>query len=237
VKLLYIDVMAMIKNAKSLEEKPSKKASKKEEVEIAQLSELAKLDALIKTLTAMKANVEMSVKEAAFTKFIDDAKVTHKKVDSFRGIDGDTSASMEMRKRSTASKLSAEEVAYLTSKNVPVETLVETQKLFAINPKYASDEVLMEKVEAAMEKALKDIVDTSEFFVVQDERSKTVVSDETIAKAFAGEIDEQVIRMITVMAVKPKCDSFDIVTTLKSVLASCESVEENSETEETVKVA
>jgi len=229
--------MAMIKNAKSLEEKPSKKASKKEEVEIAQLSELAKLDALIKTLSTMKANVEQSVKETAFKKFIEDAKISHKKVDSFRGVDGDTSASVEIRKRTSAAKLSKDEITYLTSKNIPVETVIEVQKLYSINPKYASDDVLMEKIEIALETALEGIVDTSDFFVVQEERSKVVVGDETITKAFAGEIDEQVIRMTTCLAIKPKCDNFDLVVALNSVLESCESVEEKVETEETAKVA
>jgi hypothetical protein len=231
VRLLYIDVMAMIKNAKSLEEKPaSKKASKKEEFVVEQLSELAKLDALIKSLVAMKQVAEQNVKTAAFNKLIENARVTHKKADSIRGIEGKASASLEMRKRSTASKLSEEEVSYLTSNGYPVEKVVITPKLFAINPKFAADEALMERVEVAMENALKDIVDTENFFIIQNEVSKNVVSDDTIESVFkASTIDPEAVAMTTCMAVKPKIDGFDFEEALKSVLGSCESVEEEAE--------
>ena len=171
----------------------------------------------------------------AFDHFCAVAKETHKKTDSFRGIDGEASASIEMRKRSVASTLTEEEVETLERLGIKSEKVIKTPKLYAINPAYASDDALMSKVEKALTKALKDIVDVDNFFVVQEEVSKSVVTDETIEAVFKNQSDNQdLIYMVTTLAVKPSLKNFSVEKALKLAVELTSSVESEETHEEKV---
>ena len=192
---------------------PAKAAKKnKDEVQLPGLQQVAELDALIKALSAAKASLEAGVKSAGFDHFFNEAQATAKRPDNFRGLDGTASASIEMRKRSTASALSADEIAMLEANGLTVEKAVAVQEMFGVNPSYATDTALLEKVSAALE----DIVPT-DFFVVQEEKSKFVVSEETMEKAFAIKAPREIIQSISTMAIKPKLEVTDISVIMENV--------------------
>lgn len=203
--------MSMFANAKPVEtKKPAGKKSAKQEVSLVGLQTMAEIDALMKALAGMKEAVEAGVKADAFDHFYSTAD--GKRPTSFRGVDGIASASVELRKRSTMSALSETEQALLTEHNVPFEKLIATQKLFGINPVYAEDTALLGKVETA----LSGIV-PADFIVVQEERSKSVVTDATLDTAFAQRTPREVIQAITVLAVKPKLAVTDLVSIMDDV--------------------
>jgi hypothetical protein len=189
----------------------AKKADKKEHVELKGLKELAEIDALIKSLSTIKASLEADVKGKGFDTFFEMAQ-NGKRPDSFRGTDGTASASVEMRKRSTASVLSDSEVDLLTSHGIKVEKKVTTQMLFAINPSYAADGELLEKVSEAISAIVPE-----DFIMVQEEKSSNVVSDETIEAAFAKRAPREVIKTITTMALKPKLETTDLKVILDDI--------------------
>ena len=205
--------MNLFNNAKPVDapKTPAKKADKAE-VHLDNLQQLAELDALIKALSAVKANLDASVKAEAFNHFFNEAQAHAKRPDSFRGVDGTASASIEMRKRSTASALSEAEVTMLENGDLKVEKVIATQKLFGINPNYASDNNLLAKVSAAL-----DGIVPADFIVVQEEKSKFVVGEATIEKAFAIKAPRGIIETLTVMAIKPKLETTDIGVIMENI--------------------
>jgi hypothetical protein len=204
---------SLFANAKAIPAKKSAaKKSDKDEVQLTDLKQLAELDALIKALSAAKTTLDAQVKAEAFDHFFDEAQATAKRPDNFRGIDGIASASIEMRKRSTASALSDDEVKMFEAHGLTVEKAVSVQQLFGVNPIYATDTKLLNKVS----KALENIV-SADFFVVQEEKFKFVVTDETMEKAFSTKAPREIIEAISTMAIKPKLETTDIAQILKNV--------------------
>jgi hypothetical protein len=193
--------------AKAIATTPKAAASKdkKEQVNLDGLEQLAQIDALIKALGTLKSTIETDVKDAAFDVFYDKVLETGKRPDNFRGVEGTASASIELRKRSTTSVVSEEEKPLFEKNGIPLETVVTVQKLFGINPKYASDDNLLEKVSGALDSIVPD-----DFIVVQEEVSKTVVSEASMDKAFSSKAPKEVIRAISVMAIKPKLETTDL---------------------------
>jgi len=192
---------------------PAKAAKKtKDEVQLTGLLQLTQIDALMKALASAKTTLEADVKAAAFNHFFDEAQATAKRPDNFRGIEGAASASIEMRKRSTASALSDEEVALFEQHGLKVEKAISVQKLFGINPVYASDDKMLEAVSEAISKIV-----PADFIVVQEEKSKNVVGEETMEKAFAIKAPREIIEAISVMAIKPKLETTEIAEIIKSV--------------------
>ena len=188
----------MFSTAKKIEAKPTAKAKKdKVQIAVAGLSDLAKLDALIKAATAMKATLETEIKTFGFDQFMDMAGGS--RPSSFEGTDGDATASVELRKRGTNSALNEEEVAALQAVGITPFKQVVTNGLFAINPKYAEDETLLGKVEKSLAKIVPD-----DFIVRQEEVSKLVVSDEILDEAFRTAKPAPVLAIMTTMALKPK---------------------------------
>lgn len=188
----------MFSTAKKIEAKPTAKAKKEKlQVQLAGLSDLAKLDALIKAATAMKATIETDIKTAGFDKFMELAGGT--RPTSFEGTDGDATASVELRKRGTNSALNDDEVALLQEAGIVPFKQVVTNGLFAINPKYAEDKTLLGKVEKALGKIVPE-----DFIVQQEEVSKLVVSDEILDEAFRTAKAPAVLAVMTTMALKPK---------------------------------
>jgi len=190
---------------------PAKKADKAE-VQLPGLQQLAEIDALMKALAGAKTSLEQEIKATAFQHFFDEAQETAKRPDNFKGLDGIASASIEMRKRSTASALSEDEQKMFEANNLKFEKIVSVQQLFGINPAYASDDKLLQKVSAAIEKIV-----PADFIVVQEEKFKYVVGDETIEAAFKNKAPREIIEAVTVMAIKPKLESTDIATIIEDV--------------------
>lgn len=191
--------MGVFDKAQSLNAKPKTAKGKKDkvEVELQGLRDYALLSALIKNLETLKDTIEVEVKDQAFDKFVEFAN--GKRPENFRGTDGNASASVEVRKRSTRSTLSQEEQDLLTKAGVPFDTEIDVAGTFVINPTYLTDTVLMAKVEKALE-GVKGL--PADFIQKQEPVTRVVATDESVDKAFATE-DEDAIRAVTVLALKP----------------------------------
>lgn len=178
--------------------KTAKAKQDKKEIEIPKLQQLAEIDALMKALKGAREAIEAEVKTAGLEQFLEMEGST--RIESFRGIDGMASGSIEMRKRSTNSALTEDECKVFREHGIePFEQTVQ-QQLFAINPAYAENADLMAKVE----KALVKVTGLPEDFIVQQPGvTKFVVTDEMLSEVWKKR-DRTLVEIGTCMAVKPK---------------------------------
>lgn len=208
----------MFKTAKTLNSSVKTTAGKKKDKEIIELpgaEQLAHLDAVIKAATAAKDAIENGLREVVLDKFMDQIGDTGKKPESFYGVEGFAEVNLQMRKRGTNSALNADEQELLSNKGVAFKREVITPQLFAINPAYATDAKLLERVEKALAKIVPE-----DFIVMQEEKFKMVVDDDCLEAAFKSG-DREVIEIATCLAFKPKLTemrSGDIAKTVAEIL-------------------
>lgn len=203
--------MSLFANAKVVTAPKSKAKSTKQEIEITGLETVASIDALIKSLTTLQATLTKEVKTAGFD-IMYEAASNLRQPDNFKAVEGNASASIEMKKRSSASALTEEEIDLLNRFEIPTGKNVTTQALFGFDPKYANDMRLLEKISKLLEgKVPEDLI------IKQEEVSKIVVTDETLSTAFAKRAPKEIIEAITVMAIKPKLEVTDIPSIMEMV--------------------
>jgi hypothetical protein len=200
----------MFSNAKVLKTAGASKKKDVREVAISGLETLAAIDAVIKSLTAMKETVEMDVKEQMLSEFITDGVVIKRRPTNFKGVDGKATGSCQLKSRSSASGLNEAEEDLLKAAGISVETSEQVASTFVINPAYKDDQKLL----ATIEKKLKTIKDLPEdFILLQEGKSKTIVTEKSIDEVFALADTDAVRRLLPVvstLAVRPTLGEDDI---------------------------
>lgn len=186
--------------------KPGKKDDKSE-VRISGLEDYAIVTNLVKSLTAVQNTVGEEVKQEMRKIFANNRK----RPENFRGVDGKASASCELRKRSSTSPLNDAEVELLERNDIPYDTLPVVEERFVINPAYADDQDLLERISAALSK-VKGLPE--DFILLQKGSAKKVVSDKTIEKVFECGLADRFIDTVCTLAIKPKLDETDVDSTL-----------------------
>ena len=134
---------------KSKEAKPKAKKNSKREVELGEkLTTSAAIGALLGSLGSIKETLDEELKQTMTDEFVAEAIKTQRRPESFKGVSDEASASCEIRKRSTRSVLSPEEVTILQNYGVEVETKTIKEAVperYIINPKaFAEPELLQE---------------------------------------------------------------------------------------------
>ena len=183
--------------------KAAKGKAEKKQIPIDGLLAYAQIGAAIKALEALQASYEPEVKGAAFAQMM--ILAGNSKPESFTGVDGIATGSMEFRKRGTNSALKDDEVSLLQEQGIYPHKEVICQELFAINPKYAGDALLLGKVEQALASVVPE-----DFIVQQAEKSKMVVTDDNVDAVFAArpklttDVFTSLVKTVITQAVKPK---------------------------------
>lgn len=197
--------------------KTKTKGKAKREVEIAGLEDLAQVQALIASLEAVAKTLASDVKDKAVDEFVREGMAINRRPDNWRGVDGVGSASVELRKRSTRSKLTAAEQEQLTAAGISFGEAVTTEERFVINPAYMNDQALLEKASNAMSK-VKGMPE--DFITLQAKQSHSVATEATLNEVFALDDAAKVRELVAVagtLALKPKLEATDIEATLASV--------------------
>jgi hypothetical protein len=213
--------MSLFKAATS-KAKPDVKAkpNAKKEFPLAGLEEFAELVAMQQALAGLIASKGEVLKNTGYAKFIELSRQADGAVPaSWVGVDGVATCSMEARKRGTNSPLSVDEIAILKQANITPATEVIVGQLFGINPAYAGDAALLERVSDAISGFVPE-----DFIIVQNEKSKQVVSIENQAAAWKTG-DANVIAVVTTMGIKPKLATVDfdkILDKVGDILAAAE---------------
>jgi len=184
-----------------VEPKKASKSDNKEKIEIKGLEDYAMVVSLQKNLEALKETLEGDVKTQMKEIF---TRQNNKRPENFRGIEGEASASCELRKRSIRSPLKEEEVEELKKDNIPLGREVAIPRRFIFNPEYADNLELLQKMSDAL-RGVKGLPDN--IILLQEEQSSYVVTDETLDKVCESGLLNKHFDKIAVMAVKPKLEN------------------------------
>ncbi len=161
------------------------------------LSDAALVSARITELEATLATLRNSLDEQAREYFVKAAGNGQRPV-NFKAYEGDAEASIELRKRSTRSYLTADEVADFEKNGVPYETVVEKQAAWLLNPKYAADPAFMKQLEKDLDKAKLPL----DLFTTQVGSIKQVVSDDSVKTVFAKGLAGELLDRVCILGVK-----------------------------------
>lgn len=185
------------KNAQPVKAGKKKATDNKIRQEVDGLATLASIDVVMKTLDTLKKEAEAVVKRQMREFFVLRGCATNRRPDNYIGFEDTASASLELRKRSTASSLDEFQVETLTEEGISVAH----ETTYSLN-----QEVLTPEVMALVEKALNKVpgIPTNLFTVT----SKTVVTDESLNQIFTkGEVKaKMLLDLVGVLAIKPKVE-------------------------------
>lgn len=206
--------MSMFANAKTeAAKKPAKKKGPEKAVfDVQGIRDISTIDAIIAALSAARTTLELSVKERMFDIFVETGSEIGRKPESFRGIDEGVEASCEIRKRSTRSVLSEDDVILLQENNIPFEEIIDQKEAFLINPDYSNDSELLERVS----KALENVPGMPKNFIKhQAEIKRNVASDETVDAVFKSDNVSTLMPVVTVLALKVAAPDVNLHEALK----------------------
>lgn len=216
--------------------KAAKAAAKpdKQKVEIEGLSAYAALDAVEKAVKALKETDRAPINEQMLDHFVAEGLRIGRRPENFRGIEDATfhnpesdtdesgfesSASMELRARSTASALDEAAQGLLLANGIPVEEVEDRPETFIVNPAYANDAKVLEDVSKALSK-IKGL--PADFIMKQESTKKVVVAEGSLDAVFADRTRDpglvrELLKVVGVLAVKPKLTATDIFSAIKIV--------------------
>jgi|SRR5215472_10694696 len=198
----------------------AKKGSNSKPVEtLAGVADVCALEACIKALEGVLEIKKTALKEAAEARLIEMGLVRHSKPDSLNLVEGaHARANVAMRKRSTRSPVSEEELELLSSlvgdTSQLIETVVERPEALEVNPAYVNDEKLLQKVDKLVSK---DKTIPEDFIQIRPAVSRTVVSEGAGDAMFRlpAEVAEQIYGILAVTAIRGTYDdlgdAWDIV--------------------------
>lgn len=169
-------------NAGTTKKKGRKKAARPE-VSIEGLTDLAAVSDAIKALEGLKAALKDDVYEQITDTFVEDGLATHKQPVNFTGLDVGSTASCQLRKRTSRSFLKPAELELLEEHGISFEEHPDT--VFYINKKYEDDEVLMDKISKALDK-----VKAPEDFLLC-KPSKFTTTDDSLREVFEEATNEE----------------------------------------------
>lgn len=210
----------MFKEAKTLKNAATEPKGKKKERDLIPMlgcEQLAHLDAVIKAATAAKETIQERLSEKVREIFMGRIeKADGKQPESFYMTEGLAEVNCQLRKRGANSALNDEEREILDKSKIEYQKEVITPQLFAINPVYAADNKMLEKVE----KALAKLGLPEDFIVMQEEKHKYVVDEDCLTKTFKSK-NVDLIRISTTLAFKPTLKELrphDLAATVEEIL-------------------
>lgn len=199
--------------AKQAATTPTAKATKKKErpqVAISGLNGLAAIHVIEKSFETLKETFETDVKNKALAHFIEEGIALKRAPENFRGLDTHSSASLELKKRSTKSVISADDKKLLDKYGISYDTGETVTTTYMINPKYKDDEKLLSKVSAALE----TLGIPGDFIEMQVGTPIYTSGEKTIDDVFAAELDEAVTRdLLKIVATQSCKPTYDLSLT------------------------
>jgi hypothetical protein len=201
---------SMFDTAKTLGETKTTKKSTKQDIGVEGLKEYASICAIEKVLKTFKEVSRVAIDESMTKHFVDVAIDTKKRPDNFKGVDGNASASCELRQRSSASGLNDMEQETLRRHGIKTKVVEDKVETFVINPAYVADQKLLMKISTILAKD-KSIPD--DLFLKQESNKKVVVDEDGFAEVFSKsrEALNELLPVVATLAVKPKLDGVDAV--------------------------
>jgi len=182
--------------------KPAKKSDSLEVV-VDGIYDLAAIDEVMATLKTVRSDLETDIKAVVKEGFIEAGCATKIKPANYHGVENEASASIELRKRSSASKLSDEEIKLCLEWGIETQEVEDTVETFVINPEVLSDA----KVMGALEKYIGDGIKAGKLpaniILKQEGVKRTLLVDNALDTLFAKgrEIVEKAFSLCSTQAV------------------------------------
>jgi hypothetical protein len=193
----------------------------KDEIEIAGLERYAVLDHAIKILEAEKKVAGGEIKAGPMLdNFVElGCKMKRRPPESLTGYEGEATANLQMKQRSSASTPSDIEQKLCAKYGIILETVVVQPEAFLVNPKYNEDMVVLNEANRLLG-ASKKI--PSDIFLKQDAVERVIVPEQALDKIFTKEmkVAKQLAQVCTTLAIKAKFngDNEELVTTVRKIL-------------------
>lgn len=187
--------------------KPVKKNTKATDAVGEDLDILAWTDTVIDNLVGVRELYETKIKLEARKIYIDRGIENGNQPENLSLLSPEqNTASAEFRKRSSASKLTADDIAILEANNIPYETAIVKEEHFYFNPELIADE----SARAAICEALAKVpsLKGKQILMKQEQEVKYIVADESLNRAFqtieSRSMLEAVMDIVSVQALKIK---------------------------------
>lgn len=193
---------------------PKAKGKEKVEKQINGLAIFAQIQVAISSLEALAKDYETNIKDQMHNFFVVQGEGAGRRPESFRGIDGAASASCEMRKRSSRSVLTDEEVQMLEDNKIPFDVEVDQKEQYFINPAYAGNSELLAKVSEALQNVPGLPAD---FIQHQAEKSRRVASDASLEAIFKTKTADALLPVVATLALKPTTEDANLTDALKTI--------------------
>jgi superfamily II helicase len=199
-------------SAKTIAAKPTagKKAAKVTTL-IEGLEIYAAIDHSVKWLTTIGKTIKADIIDVVTEKFIRDGIAKRGAPVNFDGSEGAAVASIQLRKRSSASGLNDIEIEMAAKYNVPTETVSDRPETFIINTDHL-DWLL--KNSAKLSAVLNKFGAPPDLFQKQEATTKVVTTDDSIDHVFRNFHDQPsviaaLLPVVTVISVGPKFKAED----------------------------
>lgn len=189
-------------------------------VEIKGLQRYAAIKAVQKALEAVAKEAEATAKSNMVGEFIKRGIASHHQPGNFEGREGSALAGCQLRKRTSASKLGAEEIEILTKCGISTEEVEAQKEAFTINTKYTNDQDLLAKIS----EKLNEIPDLpNDFIVMQPKVAYKITSDRSIEEVFATCKDETTLKALLQIVATPaikleKADMQEAIQVVSEIL-------------------
>ena len=183
------------------------KADKREVHAVNGLSELAAINAMIGTLEGLAPQFEAQVKDESLAILVAEALKTGKKPETFNLVDDMSTGQYQMRKRSTASALTDDEINVCKAYGIPTTTNTKVEARYVFNPDCLADQKVMEKIS----KALLKIPELAGMAIIQRQEAveTTVIAEGAIEVACKLKAKDSMVAALGVAGVQALKTSFD----------------------------
>jgi hypothetical protein len=213
---------------------PSSSKPKTAEIPIEGLDEFAIIKSFSKRLEGLAKILEGNIKDFQEEYFITKGMEDGKRPSNFKGVDEHSSASCQLKKISSSTKIPDEALEILKDNDISYDEEVVTDEHFVFNSEVLEMPGIAEKISEALS-AIPELKDQEVIRHIPSQ-TKLVLTDRTIEEAFEKISDKETIRriipMITQLAVVPKLSPTKSFHDLKEVLlAVLEQDEEEKEKE------
>lgn len=207
-------------SAKTLPAKAAK--AKKAEVpaiEIEGLENYAALDALEKAVKTLKETARVAVTDAATDIFVNTGTKINAKPENFKAMEGNATASIQLKQRSSASGLTEIEAAQLDEAGIPTQVVEDRPETYIFNPAHLE---WLAKNGAAVSKALIKLGAPDDVIQLQESTKKTVTTAESLDVLFAkpAKTINELIAIVGSIAVRPSFEDQDKAFELVKKLAA-----------------
>jgi len=170
-------MMNIFKNAETIPTESKKKKESMPVVDINGIEIISAINSVIGYLNKIKADQENKTKDEILNCFVESVTASKARPKSFEGIDGDVSATCMFKMKPKNSAISGDDAKVLKKYRVGTTTVDKGVTTYLINPKYATNEKLLEKISKTL---LDNPFLPQDLFLKQEPSTSIIIDQENV---------------------------------------------------------